>query len=156
MRYYIATRLENHAAHNQVRDWLTTLGHEITYDWTQHGPVWSAGIERLREVATLEEQGVRDADVVIVLLTDPPSGRGTHVELGLALARRIPIVIHTPSSRLAGADPDTCAFYHRPSVVWAFGALETVVDVVEHVLIVERLQRSVARSRLGARVPSEA
>ena len=72
MKYYIATRLENHAAHNELRDELTKLGHEITYDWTTHGPVWRSGVKVIAQTAVAEMEGVRSADFVIVLL---PGGR---------------------------------------------------------------------------------
>lgn len=53
MRYYIATKLERHVEHNQVRDLMSRFGHQITYDWTDHGPVWRSGENRIREVAEL-------------------------------------------------------------------------------------------------------
>jgi nucleoside 2-deoxyribosyltransferase len=118
VRYYIATRLENHQQHNEVRDHLLSLGHRITYDWTKHGPVWSEGADRCRQVALFERRGVEEADYVVVLL---PGGRGTHVELGIALATGKRVVIWSADSRVAEAVPETCAFYHDPSIVWVFG-----------------------------------
>jgi nucleoside 2-deoxyribosyltransferase len=105
VRYYIATRLENHQQHNEVRDHLLSLGHRITYDWT-------------KQVALFERRGVEEADYVVVLL---PGGRGTHVELGIALATGKRVVIWSADSRVAEAVPETCAFYHDPSIVWVFG-----------------------------------
>lgn len=114
MRVYIATRLENYAMHNAVRDALIAQGHEITYDWTVHGPVWRDGTERIAEVQGLERDGVAHAHVVVVLL---PGGRGTHVELGMALALGKSIVLWSPSADVFTAHPDSCAFYHDPSTV---------------------------------------
>lgn len=113
MRYYIATKLENHEQHNEVRDLLNAAGHSITYDWTHHGPVYSHGLERVAEVALLETQGVLDADFVVVLW---PGGRGTHVELGMALAAKKPVIFISPFTGHHEASPDTCAFYHHPFV----------------------------------------
>lgn len=112
---YIATRLERHADHNLVRDALERLGIGCSYDWTTHGPVFREGIPRIREVAKAEMDGVLQADAVVVLL---PGGRGTHAELGAALAAGKPTVLHslTPDLHL-GATSETCAFYHHPLVI---------------------------------------
>lgn len=129
MKFYVATRLERAAEHNLVRDTLMKLGHEITYDWTVHGPVWRDGPERIREVAQRELQGVLDADVVVVLL---PGGRGTHAELGMALAANKPVLLHG-DVHMFGADPETCAFYHHPNVRPTTGALVHVGFLADRV-----------------------
>ncbi|EIQ01112.1 Nucleoside 2-deoxyribosyltransferase [Opitutaceae bacterium TAV1] len=113
MKYYIASKLENHAAHNRLRDSLTAIGHTITYDWTHHGAVYRHGLERIREVAKLETLGVLNADVVIVLW---PGGRGTHTELGMALGAGKPVIFISDDERHHQATTETCAFYHHPLV----------------------------------------
>lgn len=110
MNFYIATKLENHREHNRLRDILIAAGHSITYDWTEHGPVYTHGLKRVAEVADLEIKGVRDADVVIVLW---PGGRGTHVELGAAIAGNKFIVLVSEVEGHHIASPETCAFYHH-------------------------------------------
>ena len=114
MKYYIATKLENHAEHNRVRDALNLIGHEITYDWTAHGPVYRDGLARIVEVAEAETQGVLEADWVVVLW---PGGRGTHVELGIALGsdKLIAFVSDVEDHHIASTE--TCAFYHHPQVI---------------------------------------
>lgn len=119
MKYYIATGLANHVAHNELRDSLTALGHEITYDWTSHGPVWSNDVEVIQQTAIAERDGVAAADVVIALL---PGGRGTHVEIGVAIGSRIPVIIHAADDSTFGAKPETCAFYHAPDVLCVHAA----------------------------------
>lgn len=117
---YIATRLENHAKYGEVRNALKDIGIGITYDWTSHGPVWSSGAEKIREVAESEFRGVQDADFCIVIL---PGGRGTHCELGMALAFSKPIYIlaETPEiQHMQDATPETCAFYHDRLVIWTY------------------------------------
>jgi nucleoside 2-deoxyribosyltransferase len=113
LKYYIATKLENHAEHNRIRDLLNARGHECTYDWTHHGPVHSRGLDVVQEVAIAEAKGVIESDVVIVLW---PGGRGTHVELGVALGRQIPVILWTEVEGHRVASPETCAFYHHPLV----------------------------------------
>ena len=112
MRVYIATKLENTEAHNRVRDELAVDGWHLTYDWTTHGPVWREGHKRMGEVAVAELKGVRDAAVVVVLL---PGGRGTHAELGMALAFGKPVVLAVTAPGQYEAE-NACAFYYHPSV----------------------------------------
>lgn len=113
MKYYIASKLENHPAHNLLRDALAVHGHEITYDWTVHGPVYRSGLARVREVAVDETKGVLDADFVVVLW---PGGRGTHVELGMAIAAGKPVIFVSDVEAHHEATTETCAFYHHPLV----------------------------------------
>ena len=113
--YYIATGLQNAAAHRALRPKIDALGHTLTYDWTVHGSVKSSSHARLTEVAELERQAVIRSDFLVVLL---PGGSGTHVELGLALASRIPIfLMGDPLFFMLG--PETCAFYHFPFIHWS-------------------------------------
>lgn len=111
MRYYIATGLERYAAHNEVRDELKRDGWTCTYDWTDHGSVKDCGRARIRQVAVNETKGVLDADVVIVLL---PGGRGTHAELGMALAAGKPVILHSETGDEFRDGSPTCAFYWHP------------------------------------------
>lgn len=127
MKFYIATKLENWTAHNEVRDWLTARGHTITYDWTTHGPVWRRGLEAVNAVARAEHDGVRAAELVIVLW---PGGRGTHVELGMALEAGCRVVLVSGVEGHHEASPEVCAFYHHPSVerVRTIAELRTLLD----------------------------
>ena len=126
-RFYIATRLENHEAHRRHAAVLRERGHEITYDWTEHGAVWRHGIKRVRDVAQLECAGVREADGVLVLM---PGGRGTHVELGLACALELPVVLVAPGREI-DCSSDTCAFYHLPNVLALRAEVTTPAETVE-------------------------
>lgn len=121
MRFYIATRLENVARYNQLRDALVGLGHELTYDWTSHGgSVRGQGHDVMKNVSGLESVGVVEADVLIVLL---PGGRGTHVELGVALRNPNNSDVFLWSEDPAAFDHAselTCAFYHDDAVTGTF------------------------------------
>lgn len=128
MKFYIATKLENHKAHNNLRDWLKLHGHELTYDWSVHGPVFARGLEVVREVALKEHDGVEAADAVIVLW---PGGRGTHVELGMAIALGIPVFLMSSVSDHHAATKETCAFYHHPNVT-----LSKTEDELCHQLVI--------------------
>jgi hypothetical protein len=113
LKFYIASGLENgsNGVYARVKEIVERLGHVVTYDWSVHGAVWSEGVERIREVAIDEMCGVYEADVVLVVL---PGGRGTHVELGMALAWNKPVILWSADGTQFTADPSTCAFYHFP------------------------------------------
>lgn len=108
---YIATRLENAAEHNRLMAMLAESGIGVTYDWTTHGSVKDTSRSRIQEVSCNEVRGVVDADIVIVLL---PGGRGTHVELGIALGLNKQVILIGDDG---GIGEKTCAFYHHPLVI---------------------------------------
>lgn len=123
MKFYIATRLENVAAHTRVARQLIAAGHVLTYDWSTHGAVFREGLSRIKEVAHREMQGVVQADIIVMLW---PGGRGTHVELGLALALGKPVIIVSNEDGHHEPSPDTCAFYHADGVI----LVRTVEDAI--------------------------
>lgn len=114
MKYYIASRLENAESVRALKAILDGLGWIHTYDWTVHGSIRHEGAERMQEVAEKEIDGVATADVVIVLL---PGGRGTHVEIGVALACSTPLILVGDAQRDFSFDENTCAFYHAKGVL---------------------------------------
>ncbi len=111
--FYVATKLENIEEARRLMALLRSWGLEPAYDWTVHGPVWRQGAARMREVAALELGGVRCADVVIVRL---PGGRGTHTELGAALAFGQPVIIYGAAEAFVSG-PEACAFYYHECAV---------------------------------------
>lgn len=113
MKFYIASKLENCEQVQYLRDRLKEYGWIHTYDWTQHGSVKSISTEKLREVALKELQGIVDADIVIMLT---PQGRGTHVELGMALALNKNVFIWHENDKYFKCTDDTSTFYWLPNV----------------------------------------
>lgn len=117
MRIYIATGLEMASEARDLAATLESMGHTITYPWWTHGSVQRDGPERIAEVAEREAEGVMVADLFVALL---PGGRGTHTELGMALAcsaidgRVWRVCVVGP---LAGDDGIECAFYRHPRVI---------------------------------------
>jgi hypothetical protein len=132
MKYYIATSLSRAAYHNTVRDSLKIWGHEISYDWTLHGNVKSASKEHLQEVASLDLDGVSEADFVIVLL---PAGNSTHLELGFAIAKGKKIFLHSEDPLVFELGPQTNAFYHHSDVIHLLCPLADIGATVNSLLI---------------------
>lgn len=100
---------------------IKNLGHFISYDWVRHGSISGQGYDALLTIACAEFEGIRTADLVIVLL---PGGRGTHVELGMALALGKKIIIWAPNDVYFQDDQSTCVFYWHPSVQRLSGPIE--------------------------------
>lgn len=115
MRIYVASGLVNRDRVKAVIDKLTSQGHTVTYNWTLHGDVRGEGEARMREVAQNEAEGVASAELVLLLL---PGGKGTHTELGAALATRKNkrIVLWSETGAEFSGGVDTCVFYHHPAI----------------------------------------
>jgi hypothetical protein len=120
MRIYLASGLENLPRAKEVRDLLLVAGHTITYDWMAHGPAGDKGESHMARIAEAECRGVKDADCVVVLL---PGGRGTHAELGMALALNKAVLLWDESATTWQVSNSTCAFYWHPCVVRGVGPI---------------------------------
>jgi len=135
MKFYIATSLDNAEQHNAVRDALVAQGHTITHDWTQCGVDKGPSVEELRKRGDADIEGVLQADLLIVLL---PGGKGTHVELGLMIAKMVvlesakilgeerrpqhdPVVLTWGKDIQAFQEPYPCAFHWSSAVCRMIG-----------------------------------
>ena len=125
MKYYLATSLGNIEAAKKAHERLAKRGWECTYDWTVHGSL-AAKPERWEEVAQKEIHGVVGADVLIALM---PGGRGTHVEIGAALAYGIHVWIVGLDEKAAYE----CLFHHHPQArrFKAFSEVEAYIDMLQ-------------------------
>ena len=123
MKFYIASKLENHGQVKRLACLLKQSGWEHTYDWTVHSPAKVSDIEALKSIGQMEYDGVKNADVVIVL---SPQGRGTHVELGMAIALTKVIYICHEDEKYFQCDDNTSAFYWLPNVTHFVGSIEAL------------------------------
>ncbi len=73
----------------------------------------SVSKERLREVASLDLNGVSEADFVVVLL---PGGHGTHLELGFAIAKEKKVFLHSEDPMIFELGSQTNVFYRHPDL----------------------------------------
>jgi nucleoside 2-deoxyribosyltransferase len=130
MNFYIASKLENAETVKAVANVLKAAGHIHTYDWTVHADETNESAERLAEIAELEVRGVRYADLLIVIL---PGGRGTHVELGMALRNDFSvtdIIICAESEHDFFQDGKMCPFYRLKSVTNVVGRMDNWLDEI--------------------------
>jgi nucleoside 2-deoxyribosyltransferase len=123
---YVATAYHNRQARDPVIAALAEAGITITYDWANEPE------ESLEQAAQADFDGVAEADAFVVLL---PGGKGTHVELGIALGRGVPVVLCAADGRPEGwepqnADQGLCPFYTLPGVTRVSGfSVEAVLAV---------------------------
>jgi nucleoside 2-deoxyribosyltransferase len=108
-KFYLATKKDRAAQAEELLEALKSRGWERTFTWSGED---KAGAEEYPEQALAELAGVREADVLIVLL---PGGYGTHVEIGAALALGKPIILHAPDEKTLNT-PYACVFHYHPGV----------------------------------------
>lgn len=92
MKVYVAGNFRERERIRAVMDELERAGHVITHDWTGEGVTLP---QRSRqEIAIDDIQGVRDAEALV--LVDAERGWGMYVEMGVAVALGLPIVVIQP------------------------------------------------------------
>ena len=125
MKFYIASSLKNGEQVKSLASRLKQLGWEHTYDWTVHADAKEVSLEMLKAIGQSEYDGVKNADVVIVLT---PQGRGTHVELGMAIALNKVVYICHEDDTYFRCGENTSAFYWLPSVRHFTGSIEALAE----------------------------
>lgn len=123
MNFYIGSGLKNWELVCYYAQKLREQGWKQTYDWTKHVHAASGD---LRNYAELEQQGIANADVVLILL---PAGRGAHVELGMALAQHKKVFL-CASGDEEWSGESTVAFYELPSVVKLAGTADENITAI--------------------------
>jgi nucleoside 2-deoxyribosyltransferase len=108
-RFFLSTRKDRSAEADALSAALNVHGWERTFAWTAED---GEGSEGNAAIAEAELQGVREANVLIVLLA---GGYGTHVEIGAALALGKPVILHAPDRKTLET-PYPCVFHYHPGV----------------------------------------
>lgn len=124
MKFYIASGLLNKQAVNYVSEKLIAAGCVHTYDWTKNDR--ASTIEELKVIGEAEKNAILESDVVIILL---PGGKGSHIELGIALGRGKKIFLFSADEKVNDFDT-TSTFYHLPEVEQVIGMLDELVERV--------------------------
>jgi nucleoside 2-deoxyribosyltransferase len=110
MKIYIAGKLGEEGAIQELMDSFRKAGHEITFDWTKtpHLKPFEENFEASRKCAMDEVRGVKDAEAMVLLYNS--KGTGMFVELGVALGNDIPIyaVVENP--------PVKTSFLYHPMI----------------------------------------
>lgn len=127
MKFYIASKLENHMQVRDLAGKLKAAGWEQTYDWTEQGPVKVTDQETVTSIAKREFKGVSDSDIVIILT---PQGRGTHTEFGMAIALNKTVFLCHSDHTYFNCDDNTSSFYFLPGVIRLVGDTEEFAAAV--------------------------
>lgn len=122
MKFYVASSFKNTEQVRYVSGKLKSMGHIHTYDWTQNEK--ASTLEDLKHIGQLEKDAVAEADLVVVLL---PGGKGSHIELGIALGLSKKIVLYSPDQSIYNFTT-TSTFYHLPEVEKIIGTLDELVE----------------------------
>lgn len=123
-RFYIASTLNNKENVQIVSERLKQEDFIHTYDWTQNKHLTS--LDQLREVGMKELEAVKNSDFVVVLL---PAGKGSHVELGIAIGNGIKTYLYSENNELNDLDK-TSTFYHLEGVIQCVGTLDELIALV--------------------------
>ena len=121
MNYYIAASLSEIELVRSVSKILQERGWIHTYDWTFNCSDVDISNETMKDIAEHELNGVKNADIVIVL---NPKGRGTHTELGMALALNKKVYLYHRDDTYFRKLNDTVSFYWLPQANKLSGNIE--------------------------------
>jgi nucleoside 2-deoxyribosyltransferase len=124
MKFYIASGLQNKENVQKIADYLKSYSFIHTYDWTQNERADSA--DQLKTIGEAERIGVLNADFLIVLL---PGGKGTHVELGIALAQQKRVYLYSPNEDINDFSK-TSTFYFLEEIIPYIGPLDNFIKMV--------------------------
>jgi nucleoside 2-deoxyribosyltransferase len=124
-RFFLSTRKDRASEANAISAALEIHGWARTFTWSA---VDGADINQQAAMAIADLQGVRDADVLIVLL---PGGYGTHVEIGAALALKKPVILHSPDCQTLET-PYTCVFHYHPDVTLLVSPTPEIDSILAH------------------------
>ena len=117
MRFYVAAYIEEKSRVQTLYKELTDLGHLITVDWTEElvplGKDRDQHAEKVQEVAVRDMEGVREAEVFI-LLSEPVEGRSKYAELGAAIMSYLER--GKPKIYVLGEETHWSVFFYHPSV----------------------------------------
>lgn len=94
MKVYVASKFENKTEVRKAMELLKKDGHTITFDWTIHDDTGMTGQTRedyLLMSAMHDMGGVRTADAVFLICY--PGMKGAMVEVGMAIALGLPVVV---------------------------------------------------------------
>lgn len=126
MKFYIASSFKNIDIVRYVSENLKNKGYIHTYDWTVNENITT--LEELMVIGEKEKTAVIEADVVIVLL---PAGKGSHIELGIAIGNGKKIYLYSPNNEIDNIET-TSTFYHLPGIEKCFGTLDELVEIIDN------------------------
>lgn len=123
-KFYVASSFQNKEAVRFISEQLKNKGFVQTYDWAKNNR--ASTIEELKEIGQKEKKAVMEADFLIVLL---PAGKGSHIELGIALGQGKRIYLYSQSKEVINPET-TSTFYHLADVEIVIGTMDELLTKV--------------------------
>lgn len=122
IKFYVASGFQNKTAVKHLGQKLKKVGYIQTYDWTINAKAET--VEELEKIGKEELRGVSDSDFLIVIL---PGGKGTHIELGIALSQNKRVYLYSQDP-LYFEPNNSCTFYHLSNVNIITGNIENLIS----------------------------
>lgn len=123
-KFYVASSFKNIETVRYVSQQLVKRGFIHTYDWTKNER--ASTFDDLKAIGTQEKNAVIESDFLIVLI---PAGKGSHIELGIALGQGKKIYLYSPDDQINHFET-TSTFYHLPEVEKCMGTIEELIERV--------------------------
>lgn len=124
LKFYVASSFKNKEQVKYVSHELTIKGFVHSYDWTKNDRPTT--LKALTEIGIKEKEAVMNSDVVIVLL---PGGKGSHIELGMAIAAKKKVFLYSPDNDIDDFAL-TSTFYQLPEVQKVIGTIDDLLVTV--------------------------
>lgn len=119
MNFYIASSFKNKEIVKVLAVQLKMEGFYHTYDWTINDRADS--MDLLASLGENELSAVRNSDFLVMLL---PGGKGSHIEMGIALGLGKRVYLYSPNNDIYDFDK-TSTFYHVAGVIKFVGDIES-------------------------------
>ena len=127
MKFYVGSGMKNANLVEYYQKKLKEAGWEQTYNWVKNINN-DINIDEIKEYAKLEQEGVMNSDVVVILLK---AGRGAHIELGMSIALNKKTFLCSLTENEFSIE-NTVAFYELPNVVKLIGtADENIKEILK-------------------------
>ncbi len=127
MKFYVGSGMKNAKLVEYYQEKIKEAGWEQTYNWVKNINS-DINIDEIREYAKLEQEGVMNSDVVVILL---PAGRGAHIELGMSIALNKKTFLCSITEDEFSIE-NTVAFYELPNIVKLVGtADENIKEILK-------------------------
>lgn len=125
MKFYIGSGFKNAELVNEFSKKLQSHGWKHTFNWTKYISEYET-LEDLIKYSELEQKGIEEADAVIIIL---PAGRGTHIELGMAIALNKKIYLYSSKKEEFDIE-NTVNFYQIPSIKRIVGDIDHAIKEI--------------------------
>ncbi|MFC0188692.1 nucleoside 2-deoxyribosyltransferase [Fictibacillus aquaticus] len=123
--FYIGSGFQNIETVRKLAGTLMHEGLRQTYDWTQNDKTTDE--EQLCAIGEAEVRGIKDADIIVILL---PGGKGTHTELGIAIAEEKKVFLYAMDNKWSDEERKV-TFYYINGVTIIKGEMQRLITAVK-------------------------